>query len=151
MLLSGRTLFHVHPDLQGQGTWPEAFGKAGYTTFLTGKWHNDGTPELYGYQVTRRVFKGGMGPHEKDVADDRNKLKVFSSELYAKAAIEQIKGNPKTPWFMMVAFTAPHDPRTPPGKYKTMYDPAAMPLPPNYMPEHPFDTGEMVVRTGKVC
>src|SRR2546423_11424205 len=40
MLMSGRTLFHAATDLRGQGTWPEAFGRAGYATFMTGKWHN---------------------------------------------------------------------------------------------------------------
>jgi hypothetical protein len=42
-----------------------------------------------------------------------------------------------------VAFTAPHDPRTPPPEYAALYDPAHIPLPPNYLPEHPFDNGEM--------
>lgn len=37
MLLTGRTLFHIKENLEGQTTWPEAFAKAGYTTFLTGK------------------------------------------------------------------------------------------------------------------
>ena len=41
MLLTGRTLFHVRDDLENQDTWPEAFGRPGYTTFLTGKWHNE--------------------------------------------------------------------------------------------------------------
>ena len=41
MILTGRTLFHVRDDLAGQDTWPEAFGRQGYTTFLTGKWHNE--------------------------------------------------------------------------------------------------------------
>ena len=34
MLLTGRTLFRVKDDLAGQPTWPEAFAKAGYSTFL---------------------------------------------------------------------------------------------------------------------
>src|SRR5262252_7659456 len=34
MLMSGRTLFRIHPDLQCVPTWPEAFAQAGYTTFL---------------------------------------------------------------------------------------------------------------------
>src|SRR6516164_11412350 len=40
MLMTGRTLFRAKIDLEGQATWPEAFAKAGYTTFITGKWHN---------------------------------------------------------------------------------------------------------------
>src|SRR5262249_51485779 len=75
----------------GLPTLAEVLAKGGYLTCFTGRWHNDSGPELRGYQITRHVFKGGMGPHEKEVIDDRNKLKIFSSELYAKAAIDQIK------------------------------------------------------------
>jgi arylsulfatase A-like enzyme len=151
-LLSGRSPFRngvrffnqtLDPNLT---LLPQALAKAGYVTWFTGKWHNDGTPDKRGFQITRRVFKGGMWPHEMEVMEDKKKISAFSSELFAGAAIDFLKSKPKQPWFVMVAFTAPHDPRTPPGKYKTMYDPAKMPLPPNYMPEHPFDNGEMTVR-----
>jgi arylsulfatase A-like enzyme len=40
MLLSGRNLFHIDEKLLRDETWPEAFGRAGYTTFISGKWHN---------------------------------------------------------------------------------------------------------------
>ncbi len=40
MLLSGQSLFHVDESLLRDETWPAAFGRAGYTTFMTGKWHN---------------------------------------------------------------------------------------------------------------
>jgi arylsulfatase A-like enzyme len=71
----------------------------------------------------------------------------FSSELFADAAIEflqQYRG--KKPFFALVSFTAPHDPRTPPGEYARMYDPARIPLPANFFPQHPFDNGELKVR-----
>ena len=40
MMLSGRTLWRVSQDLDGVPTLPGTFGKAGYETFATGKWHN---------------------------------------------------------------------------------------------------------------
>jgi len=40
MLLSGRSLFRIDEKLQRDQTWPEAFAQAGYTTFMSGKWHN---------------------------------------------------------------------------------------------------------------
>ena len=40
MLLSGQSLFHADEKLLRHETWPAAFGRAGYTTFATGKWHN---------------------------------------------------------------------------------------------------------------
>ena len=50
------------------------------------------------------------------------------------------------PFFMYLSFMAPHDPRTMPKKYLEMYDPEEIRLPENFMPEHPFDNGELVVR-----
>ncbi|MBI1830301.1 MAG: sulfatase-like hydrolase/transferase, partial [Planctomycetes bacterium] len=40
MMLSGRTLFRINENLKGITTWPEMFTRAGYRTFMTGKWHN---------------------------------------------------------------------------------------------------------------
>src|SRR5437879_5165587 len=50
MMLTGRTLFRAHTDLEGQTTWPELFGRAGYTTFITGKWHNQAPGLLRSFQ-----------------------------------------------------------------------------------------------------
>ncbi|HSZ56014.1 MAG TPA: sulfatase-like hydrolase/transferase, partial [Tepidisphaeraceae bacterium] len=50
------------------------------------------------------------------------------------------------PFFAYCAFTSPHDPRTPPPPYSTLYDPSSMPLPANFLPRHPFDNGELRVR-----
>src|SRR5256885_10923043 len=33
MLMTGRTLFRVKTNLQGQTSWPEMFARAGYSTF----------------------------------------------------------------------------------------------------------------------
>ena len=40
MLMSSRPLFRVDERLMRDETWPAAFGKAGYSTFISGKWHN---------------------------------------------------------------------------------------------------------------
>lgn len=50
------------------------------------------------------------------------------------------------PFFMYLAFGNPHDPRVAAQKYLDMYDRAKIPLPPDYMPQHPFDNGEMTIR-----
>lgn len=41
MLFSGKQLFKVYDRLQGLETMTMDFAKAGYTTFGTGKWHNE--------------------------------------------------------------------------------------------------------------
>jgi arylsulfatase A-like enzyme len=39
----------------------------------------------------------------------------------------------------------------PPKKYKEMYNPKNIPVPENFMPEHPFDNGEMKIRDEKLA
>ncbi len=149
-LLTGCNAFRNGVRFFGEGIkpgltlLPQALADAGYTTFFTGKWHNDATPDQRGFGITRRVFNRGMGPHEMTFKEDGRQIKGFSSELFAEAAVDFLRGRPRSPWFAYVSFTAPHDPRTPPDGWR--YNPADIPLPPNYMPEHPFDNGHMTGR-----
>ena len=62
-----------------------------------------------------------------------------------------IERSRKQPFFAYVSFMAPHDPRTMPREFLEMYDPHQIDLPPNFLPEHPFDNGEMVVRDVKLA
>lgn len=125
---------------------PEVLDSVGYDTFFTGKWHNDSTPEKRGFKKTRYVFNKGMGPHEMSFDSPSGPVKGFSSELFANAAVDYLKSSPAKPFFAMVSFTAPHDPRTPPPHWAKRYDPASLPLPKNFLPEHPFDNGELKIR-----
>jgi arylsulfatase A-like enzyme len=50
------------------------------------------------------------------------------------------------PFFVYLAPPVPHDPRIAPQEFMALYDPAKIPLPPSYLPVHPFDNGEMTVR-----
>jgi arylsulfatase A-like enzyme len=73
--------------------------------------------------------------------------KKFSSDFLADHAIDflgQQKG--EEPFFLYTAFTAPHDPRTPPKEFAKLYNPDTIPLPPNFATAHPFDNGELHVR-----
>jgi arylsulfatase A-like enzyme len=70
-----------------------------------------------------------------------------STELFADAAVDFVRGyRDPAPFFMYVAFMAPHDPRTMPQQYRNLYDADAVRLPDSFMGEHPFDNGEMEVR-----
>jgi arylsulfatase A-like enzyme len=99
---------------------------------------------------------GGMANHEHvplvDIADDGRLVNQhygdgFSSEIFADTAIEFLKNAPTDkPFFLYVPFTAPHDPRMPPEKYREKYYKDRPPLPPNFMTQHPFDNGRLVVR-----
>ncbi|MFD1432057.1 sulfatase-like hydrolase/transferase [Lacticaseibacillus yichunensis] len=65
---------------------------------------------------------------------------VHSTDLFADKVIETIEhlDTEEKPFFIYGAFLAPHDPRTMPEKFKHMYNPENIDLPPNFMPLHPF-------------
>ncbi|MBR0536238.1 MAG: sulfatase-like hydrolase/transferase [Clostridia bacterium] len=57
-----------------------------------------------------------------------------SSTLLTDAAIDLLKENAgkDKPFFMYLAYLAPHDPRTMPDSFREMYDPEKIKLPPNF-------------------
>ena len=150
----------IAPDLP---TLPEVLAGVRYRTFAVGKWHNDRQSFARSFAGGARLFFGGMSDHravpmhEYDAAGeylerDRRPAEGFSSELFADAAIDFLRGyRGPDPFCLYVAFTAPHDPRTPPPPYGAMYDPDAIPLPDNFLPAHPFDNGEMQVRDERLA
>ncbi len=74
---------------------------------------------------------------------------VHSAQLWADAAIGYLrsrKGNGGSPFFMYVAFHSPHDPRQSPQAFLDMYPLDKIRVPPNFLPEHPFDQGDARIR-----
>ena len=141
----------------------EHFRRNGYITFATGKWHNDAASFARSFGDAENVFFGGMDSHFKvKVQDfdssgtyDSNRQRIgeaFSTDLFGDAAIRFLERQDGTrPFFLYCAFTAPHDPRTPPDDWADVYRPEAMPLPANFAGVHPFDNGEMWVRDEKLA
>lgn len=158
MLWSGRTLWRAPADLKGVLTLPEWLRQHGFETFITGKWHNGRDSVARSFSAGAAIFFGGMSDHfrvpifdfdptGKYPASNQRYGDRFSSELFADAAVDFIRSYQGTkPFFALVSFTAPHDPRTPPPEFAKMYVPEAIPLPANFLPEHPFDNGELKVR-----
>jgi arylsulfatase A-like enzyme len=154
MLLSGKSLFRVDEKLMSDSTWPAEFGKAGYTTFVSGKWHN-GQPSLAAsFQIARGIFAGGMTDPMKarlsNMADGRLTPPELSPkhacEVFADETIAFLQGEHTQPFFAYVPFDAPHDPHIVPEDFPVHYDEANIPLPPNFLPQHPWNNGEMVIR-----
>lgn len=154
MTLSGQNLFTIDEKLMRDECWPEAFGKAGYTTFISGKWHN-GTPSLLrNFKIARSIFVGGMTDPLKaklcDVADGQlqpaKMAEKHACEQFADEAIRFIKEHKEGPFFAYVPFDAPHDPHVVPAGFKCPTKAEDVPLPPNYLPFHPWNNGEMVIR-----
>jgi arylsulfatase A-like enzyme len=162
MVMSGRTLFRINENLKGITTWPEMFARAGYRTFITGKWHNQPASALAAFSAGKNLFFGGMAsPYEVPVADITAKRTLtekklsgkHSVELFTDSAIDFIKeqkGSDK-PFVCYVAFNGPHDPRVAPKEYHEPYDKNKPPLPPNFLPQHPFNNGEMIVRDERLA
>lgn len=150
MLMSGRTWFDVKLDLAGARLLPEVLRDAGYATFAAGKWHNGSNSLLRAFPDARSMFLGGMEDHTKVaisdvVAGQLSETRIapkFSSEEFADAAISFLQRDKgEQPFFCYVAFTAPHDPRNPPPRYREMYYRKPPPVPRNFLPQHPFDNG----------
>src|SRR5262249_19160624 len=136
MLLSGRPLFRVDVDLKRDETWPSVFGRAGYTTFVSGKWHNGGDSIPASFQIARSIFAGGMtNPLEANVSDmidgklaEPAPAPKHSCALFADEAIRFISEQ-RGPFFCYVPFNGPHDPHVVPDEFPVRYDAATMPLP----------------------
>ena len=154
MLLSGQNLFHIDEKLMRNETWPEAFAKAGYTTFASGKWHNGNTSLPRVFQIARSMFTGGMtNPMQAKLSDvvDGKVAPAKSSakhacEVFADEAIRFIQEQAGGPFFAYVPFDGPHDPHIVPDDFPIRYTADQIPLPPNFLPQHPFNNGEMSIR-----
>ncbi len=158
MMLSGKSLFHVLDKLEGQETMPMYFGKQGYETFGTGKWHNEKEMFEASFQKGKNVFLGGMADHfsiaVRDLQAD-GKLsepvkKGYSTDLFADVTKEFLndyaKSDQQNPFFAYVSFTVPHDPYSPKSGYINRYDTAKILLPENFMGLHPFEFDQLNIR-----
>ncbi|MEO1993162.1 MAG: sulfatase-like hydrolase/transferase, partial [Pirellulales bacterium] len=156
MIMTGRHWMRIDDTRNWNGLplLPELLGANGYATHAVGKWHN-GLPTLArAFQSGKSIMMGGMCDHTKVPLQDLTgegeltNARVgdgFSSTLFADAAIDYLatQKNGNHPFFLYVAFTAPHDPRNPPESYRQTYYDNPPPLPENFLPQHPFDNGQI--------
>lgn len=136
--------------------WSGYLKSAGYRTYMAGKWHvrTDATAT---FDVTGTV-RGGM-PKDTKAGYNRPlpgqpdpwspydpKFGGFWeggkhwSEVLADEAIGFLQDAQKRqePFFMYVAFNAPHDPRQSPKEYVDKYPAEKIKVPANFLPEYPF-------------
>ncbi|MFB9052753.1 sulfatase-like hydrolase/transferase [Formosa undariae] len=158
MLMSGKSLYHVYDKLNGIKTMPMHFSENGYETFGTGKWHNEKTSFEASFQHGDNVFIGGMANHyntpmrrlEKNGKLSEPVKKGYSTDMFTDAAINYLKdyskGKQENPFFCYIAYTAPHDPRSPREDYIGMYSDTEIPVPGNFKALHPFEFDNMNVR-----
>jgi arylsulfatase A-like enzyme len=152
----------------GLAFWADTLRQAGYRTWYVGKWHNDGSPKTRGYEETRGLYTGGGGGKEQTLPRDWHGREATGyrgwtfktddgkaepekgvgltpdiSRRFADAAIELVNRKPAEPFFLHVNFTAPHDPLHIPPGFAGKYDSQKIPLPKNFLPEHPFEHGNL--------
>lgn len=172
MLMTGVPYFQLDPAIVYPGdprrgtaagtlppSLPQRLREAGYHTFATGKWHN-GMPFFHeAFSSGANLFFGGMADHwftpvydfdpeGRYPAETRRQADGFSTDVFGQSAVDFIRSrrDDPEPFFCYCAFTAPHDPRTPPDAFRRLYDPASIELPPNVVANQDFDTGFRGVR-----
>jgi len=165
MLNSGRFVW-TSQKLHGQGEqerkagrwWSQYMKSAGYETYMTGKWHVTADAKAsFDHQVHERpgmpnqtkegynrpladgtdtwdpadpkfggFWKGGKHWSEV-IADDTEQFLEHAATLPADK-----------PFFMYIAFNAPHDPRQAPQKYQDMYPPDLIKVPQPFIEQYPY-------------
>ena len=145
------------PDFQEDGLmWSQLMQSGGYTTYFTGKWHVKAKPERI-FNVVKNV-RGGM-PAQTDEGYNRptqgvpDKWSPYDksfggfweggkhwSEVVADDAVEFLSTaeSDANPFFMYVAFNAPHDPRQAPKEYVDLYPEDRILIPENFLPVYPY-------------
>ncbi len=98
-------------------------------------------------------FIGGENFEERiKPTEDSEHVGPHSTDIFAKAALDFIESyDEDKPFLMYVAFHAPHDTRNYPMEYHDEYDPEDIPLPVNFLSEHPFDNGDLTVRDERLA
>ncbi|MGQ7885942.1 sulfatase-like hydrolase/transferase [Paenibacillus sp. WC2504] len=150
----------IRPDIK---LMPQSLRESGYYTHAVGKWHNDKASFARSFDGGDKLFFYGMSPHTQVPVQDFDPTgeypkereyieETFSTQLFTDAAVQFVEAyNDESPFYLYVAYTAPHDPRTAPEPYASMYHRDDIPLPSNFSREHPFDNGEMLVRDEKLA
>ena len=136
MLLSGRNLFHIDEKLMRDSTWPEAFGQAGYTTFVSGKWHNGDASLARSFKHARSMFTGGMtNPMQaklRNVVDGKvgeaKPTPHHACQVFADETIRFLQEHKDGPFFAYLPFDGPHDPHIVPDEFPIHYAADQIPL-----------------------
>ncbi|MFI3290644.1 MAG: sulfatase-like hydrolase/transferase [Opitutales bacterium] len=147
--------------LADEESWSQLMKKAGYFTYMTGKWHVSGMSVPKIFDKSKDVFGGMFGGTPKygynrpiegqvdqwDPSDpslggfwQKKQDGKHATEITADNAIDFLstyKEEKEKPFFAYVAFNAPHDPRQAPKEYLDMYDLEGIQVPANHMQENP--------------
>ncbi|MCA9226307.1 MAG: sulfatase-like hydrolase/transferase, partial [Planctomycetales bacterium] len=166
MLNTGRTVWRANSvyksaekERQAGRFWSEHMKHAGYRTYFTGKWHVPANPEK-AFDVARHV-RGGMpnqteAGYNRPLADRPDSWSPYDprfggfwqggkhwSEVVGDDGVDYLTmaANDDQPFFMYLAFNAPHDPRQSPKEFVDKYPADKIRVPVNYQSLYPFKDG----------
>jgi len=164
MLNTGRFLWHARSfnyKQLGNGTrlWSQYLQDAGYDTYMTGKWHVNAdadkvfkytgsvrggmpnqSPEGYNRPKDEQDYEEGWKPWDKQYGGFWKGGKHWS-EVLGDEGVQFIgdSAGRENPFFMYLAFNAPHDPRQSPKKFVDKYPLSDIKVPENFLPEYPYN------------
>lgn len=163
MLATGKTMWHARDvekkldaEREAGSLWAQRMSKQGYETYMSGKWHVGvkadmifsntinirpgmpnqvkagynrplaGTPDTWSPSDPK--FEGFWrgGKHWSEILGD-------DGTGFIETAVKSDK-----PFFMYLAFNAPHDPRQSPKEYVDKYPLDRIKVPESYIPEYPY-------------
>ncbi|MEM9939979.1 MAG: sulfatase-like hydrolase/transferase [Planctomycetota bacterium] len=161
MLNTGRFIWTANnldqkKERQANRFWSLQMKQAGYETYFTGKWHVKTKPNLIFDHVGS--VRGGMPKQtpegynrpvegQEDVWSPFDKSKggfwqggKHWSEVVGDETVGFLDNAAQSekPFFMYVAFNAPHDPRQSPKEFVDKYPLENISVPPNFLPEYPY-------------
>ena len=131
----------AHPDWV---TLPQHFKANGYAALRTGKIFHGGIDDADVVDRGRRAadFEGSRPPKTVDPkqrAEQSDRIVVLEGDgethgdyKTADRAIDYLQKYKDKPFFLACGFTKPHSPPTAPKKFFDLYDPAKIPLPPDF-------------------
>ena len=154
MLNCGSHINFAQENIKTKPRWSELMKQAGYKTYMTGKWHVPGKPRFdvvrdvrggmpkgsgYNRPKNEKDYKSGWKPWDKSFGGFWAGGKHWS-EIVADHGIDYMKMAQKDdkPFFMYLAFNAPHDPRQAPKEYVDMYPLDKIKVPKNYLSVYPY-------------
>jgi len=164
MLNIGRFLWeskNLEPDLlkeQRAGRfWSQYMSQAGYETYMSGKWHVKGIKPKDIFDHVEDVRPGmpnqTLQGYNRPIEGQLDSWKPYDtkyegywkggkhwSEVLGDHAVNFMDraGEFEKPFFMYLAFNAPHDPRQSPKEFVNKYPLENISVPKNYIPEYPY-------------
>lgn len=162
MLLTGKTVWRAKAaekqladEVAAGRFWPQRMAAQGYETYFSGKWHiGADVTKAFEHVVNKRPgmpndlpagynrpISGKPDPWDPSDPEFEGFWRGGKhwSEVLGDDGVNFIGQAAKSekPFFMYLAFNAPHDPRQSPKEYVDRYPPERIKMPGNFLPEYP--------------